>query len=70
MPLQIPAEADYPTHDSLMEAVQNHASTEGYAIIKARSKSNSSGNVVKAVLLCDRGGQPRRMPKPRTCLAR
>ena len=57
MPLQAPAGADYSTLDSLVEAVQNHAFTEGYAIVKARSKSNSSGNVVKAVLLCDRGGR-------------
>ena len=63
MPLQTSAEADYSTLDALVEAVQNHAFTEGFAIVKARSKPNSSGNVIKAVLLCDRGGQPRRRPK-------
>ena len=63
MPLQAPAEADYSTLDWLVEAVQNHAFTEGFAIVKARSKPNSFGNVVKVVLLCDRGGQPRRRPK-------
>ena len=57
MPLQASAEADYFTLDPLVEAMQNHAFTEGYAIVNARSKLNSSGNVVKAVLLCDRGGR-------------
>ena len=63
MPLQAPAEADYATLEALMEAVQNYAFAEGYAIVKARSKSNGFGNVIKAVLSCDRGGQPRRRSK-------
>ena len=42
MPLQASAEADYATLEALIEAAQNHASTEGYAIVKARFKSNGS----------------------------
>ena len=57
MPLQASAEAHHATLEALMEAVQNHAFTEGYTIVKARSKSNEFGNVVKVVLSCDRGGR-------------
>ena len=55
MPLQASAEADYATLEAPVEAVQKHAFTEHYAIVKARSKSNRFENVVKAVLSCDRG---------------
>ena len=63
MPLQASAEADYSTLDALVEAVQNHVFTEGFVIVKARFKSNSFENVVKAVLLCDRDEQSRRRSK-------
>ena len=60
MPLQAPAEADYPTLKALMEAMQNHVSTEGYAIVKTRFKSNKLENVIKTVLSCDRDKSSRR----------
>ena len=63
MLLQASAEADYFTLNSLMEAIQNYVFTEGFAIVKARFKPNGSGNVVKAILLCDRGEQSRRTLK-------
>ena len=66
MPLQALAEADYATLEVLVEAVQNHAFTEGYAIVKARSKSNRFGNVVKAVLSCVAVIYRDRTPKAQT----
>ena len=63
MPLQAPTEADYSTLDALVEAVQNHAFTKDFAIVKTRSKPNSFGNVIKAVLLCDRDEQSQRKLK-------
>jgi hypothetical protein len=61
MVLQPPPEADYPTLAALLEAVQAHASSEGYATVKRRSKPGySSGVIVRIAIDCDRGGQPRR----------
>jgi len=68
MVLQPPSTADYPTLEALLEALQAHASAEGYAVVKRRSKpSFKSGILCKVALDCDRGGQPRRRPgaKPR-----
>ena len=53
MSLQASAEADYVTLESLMEAMQNHVFTEGYAIVKARSKSDKFKNIIKIVLSCN-----------------
>ena len=52
---------DYIIIDKLVNAVQAHASKEGYAIVKGRSKSiKGSDNFNNKVnLLCDRGGLPR-----------
>ena len=66
MSLQVSAEANYFTFNSLMKAMQNHISTEDYAIVKARFKSNDSENVIKVLLLCDRDEQSRRMFKAQT----
>jgi len=61
MVLVAPRNDDYITIDELVNAVQAHASKEGYAIVKGRSKSiKGSDNFNNKVnLLCDRGGLPR-----------
>ena len=63
MPLQAPAEADYATLKALMKAMQNHAFTKGYAIVKARFKSNKLENVIKIVFSCNRDESSRRKSK-------
>lgn len=64
MLLQLPPEADYPTLQELLEAVQMHASSEGYAIVRRRSKPGyKSGKMVKGAINCERGGHPRRKPE-------
>ena len=63
MSLQASVEANYATFETLMEAMQNHVFIEDYAIVKARFKSNNFENVIKVVLMCDRGEQLRRKPK-------
>ena len=66
MPLQASAKADYATFEALIKAVQNHAFTEDYAIVKARFKSNNFENVIKTVFVCDRDEQSRRKLKAQT----
>jgi hypothetical protein len=57
MALPPPPEGDYATLEELVDAVQAHAKAVGFAVVKKRSKpSYSGGNIVKATLLCDRGG--------------
>lgn len=60
MVLVAPRNGDCITIDELVNAVQAHASKEGYAIVKGRSKSikGSDGFNNKVNLLCDRGGLP------------
>ncbi len=71
MVLQPPPEADYPTLQELLEAVQMHASSEGYAIVRRRSKTGyKSGKMVKVTINGERGGHPQRKPefkRKRTC---
>ena len=50
-----PAESQYPTRNALVEAVQNHAKMNGYAITVKRSCSRDN----TVILGCDRGGQYR-----------
>lgn len=71
MALQPPPEADYATLQELFVAVQTHAKAAGYAVIKKRSKpSYSGGNIVKAGLLCDRGGFAKQKPSTYTVKTR
>jgi hypothetical protein len=62
MVLLPPRNDDYVTLQELVSAVQAHASKEGYAIVKGRSKSikGNGGFNNKINLHCDRGGQPRK----------
>jgi len=64
MVLLPPRNDDYVTLEELVNAVQAHASKEGYAIVKGRSKSikGNGGFNNKINLYCDRGGQPRKPP--------
>ncbi len=52
---------DYIIIDELVNVVQAHASKEGYAIVKERSKSIKGSDSFnnKVNLLCDREGLPR-----------
>jgi len=62
MVLLPPRNNNYATLEELVNAVQAHASKEGYAIVKGRSKSikGNGGFNNKINLYCDRGGQPRK----------
>jgi hypothetical protein len=62
MVLLPPRNDDYATLEELVNVVQAHASKEGYAIVKGRSKSikGNGGFNNKINLYCDRGGQPRK----------
>lgn len=59
MRLQPPLNGEYVSLEELLNAAQTHAAKEGYALIKKRSQSRL-GVLTKCVLLCDRGGEPRR----------
>ncbi len=63
MALRPPPEGDYASLADLVDAVQAHAKAEGFAIVRKRSKpSYSGGIIVKATLLCERGGFTKRKP--------
>ena len=53
----------YPTLDGLVQQVQKHAFTQGYAVVISRSKNNKKGQRRKAWLRCDRGGKAEKHSK-------
>jgi hypothetical protein len=54
-----PIDAVYLSLEELILAVNHHAESEGYAVVKQRSKkSPKTDQVVKVYLRCDRGGKP------------
>ena len=52
-----------PTLDGLVQQVQKHAFTQGYAVVIGRSKNNKKGERRKAWLRCDRGEKPEKHSK-------
>lgn len=53
--LNPPPPGEYTSLEALMQAVNQHAKSEGYAVVKRRSKKNASGVTSKVYLNCDRG---------------
>lgn len=47
-------EDGYPSLDDIMQTINSFASSQGYAVVKRRTKTNKRGVVRKAVLMCDR----------------
>ena len=47
----------YPTLRGLIEEIQQHAVSQGYAVVIQRIKNNKKGEKRKAWLRCDRGGE-------------
>lgn len=50
-----PTDEAYLTLDYLVNAVNEFASAQGYAVVKRRTKTSKKGVLRKAVLICDRG---------------
>ena len=44
----------YPIFDGLIKQIQEHAATQGYAVVQGRSKKNKKGEKRKVWLRCDR----------------
>ncbi len=55
--LQPPPPGVYPDLEALMQAANSHAKSQGYALVKQRSKKNNKGELKKVYLRCDRGGR-------------
>ncbi len=72
--LQPPPPGVYPGLEALIEAANSHARSQGYAIIKRRSKKNKKGELKKVYLECDQGGryhdQASRLGRTRDCSSR
>ena len=45
---------NYASLDALLQAVNTFASSQGYAVVKRRTKVSKKGVLRKAVLMCDR----------------
>ena len=52
-----------PILSSLVQEVQQHAISQGYAVVIGRTKNNKKGEKRKAWLRCDRGGKPEKNSK-------
>ena len=50
-----PTDKAYHDLDSLIKAVNDFSSSQGYAVVKRRTKVSKKGVLRKAVLVCDRG---------------
>ena len=48
---------EYTSLDLLTKKINNHAKTQGYAVIRKRSKQSKLGILMEAFFRCDRGGQ-------------
>lgn len=57
MALAPPEEGVYPSLDVLIEAINKHAATEGYAVVKGRSKRSKKGVMMKSFVKCDAYGE-------------
>jgi len=57
MTLAPPEEGVYPSLDVLIEVINKHARTEGYAVVKGRSKRFKKGVMMKVFVKCDAYGE-------------
>ncbi|RDA83925.1 hypothetical protein CP532_3652 [Ophiocordyceps camponoti-leonardi (nom. inval.)] len=59
--VSVPHTGIYPSCDDLMRDLNSRAEKEGYKIVKARSdRSKPGGPIIRADLVCERGGRPYR----------
>ena len=58
-----PGNWDDTSLDALILCIQQHAGSQGYAVVKGQKVSFKDGIVRKAWLRCDRGGKPEKNSK-------